>query len=252
MAKKWHQLERLDHKALKKLQLEREKNAKAAQAAIDKKRNIVIGLSVFTILAMVIIFISILQSKSNATALKKARELLKFSRVISVKGDVECRDIGSWEKVKKDMEFSKAYSFRTDEKSMVSIQLQLDNVLKLAKESEIRVFPPKLEKKEVKVKKEEVTLENGELTVAIALDGRELLDIKVGKITVKASSGLFKIIYDSRKDKGEVVVKNGVVSVKLAKDKSKGKKVTGFYKIMFKGKKIESPTQASVIQYDWR
>jgi len=252
MAKKWHQLERLDHKALKKLQKERVKAAKVAQASIDKKRNVFIGIAIFVAVFLIGIFMMVIRGKSQAKAIKVAREKLKVSQVISVKGKVLCRDIGIWEPTQEKMKFSKAYSFKTEEKAMISVQLQLENVLKLSQNSEMRIDPPKLEKKELKVKSEKATLKDGEMTVAIALDGRELLEIKVGKVSVKASSGLFKIIYDKRKDKGEVVVKNGVVSVKLARKKSGGKKVTGFYKIVFKGRKIGSPTQASVIQYDWR
>jgi len=252
MAKKWHQLERLDHKALKKLQQEREKAAKLAQAAAEKRKIIFIAVAVLVAIVLLVVFGLVLKSQFDAKAVKKAREKLLSAKIIVIKNDVKGRDLGKWEKVKKKFEFSKPYSFRTGKKSSVSVQLQLENILKLSENSEITVDVPELEKKEIKVKKETAELKNGELTVSIALDGRDLLDIKVGRVSVKASSGLFKIIYDSRKGKGEVVVKNGVVSVRPARSKAKGTKVTGFYKILFKGNKISSPTQASVIQYDWR
>ena len=252
MAKKWHQLERLDHKALKKLQQERKKAAELAKAAADRKRNLIIGGAVLFCVILLLTFVHILRSKYQAEAIQKAREALKVAQVTSVKGKVTGRDIGPWDKTKAKFHFSKDYSFKTGENGAVSIQLQLENVLKLAKNSEIRVKVPELEKKEVKIKKEAAELKYGELTVAIALDGRDLLEIKVGRVLVEASSGLFKIIYDERKEKGEVVVKNGVVTVKKVRSHSKGKKVTGFYKITFKGNKISNPTQASVIQYNWR
>lgn len=252
MAKKWHQLERLDHKALKKLQQEREKAAKLAKAAAEKRKIIFISVAVLLVIFLITAFGLILKSQADARAVKKAREELLSAKVIVIKNDVKGRDLGKWEKVRKKFEFSKPYSFKTGEKSSVSVQLQLENILKLAENSEMTVDIPKLEKKEIKVKEESAELKNGELTVSIALDGRDLLDIKVGRVSVKASSGLFKIIYNSRKGKGEVVVKNGVVSVRPVRSKAKGTKVTGFYKIMFKGNKIGNPTQASVIQYDWR
>ena len=60
MSKKWHQLEKLDHKALKKLQAEREKAAKQAQEAEEKKRKMVIGGAVLFALVVLLIFVQIM------------------------------------------------------------------------------------------------------------------------------------------------------------------------------------------------
>ena len=43
MAKQWHQLERLDHKALKKLQQEREKAAKLATQKAENQKKMIVG-----------------------------------------------------------------------------------------------------------------------------------------------------------------------------------------------------------------
>ena len=60
MAKQWHQLERLDHKALKKLQLEREKAAKlAAQQELRQKSIIIGGIIVVALVALVVLCITI-------------------------------------------------------------------------------------------------------------------------------------------------------------------------------------------------
>jgi len=63
---------------------------------------------------------------------------------------------------------------------------------------------------------------------------------------------LFKVIYDADKNKGEVVVKNGLVEVGKKRGGGRPVKVSGFYKVTFGEGDISTPTQASVIQYDWR
>jgi ferric-dicitrate binding protein FerR (iron transport regulator) len=252
MAKKWHQLEKLDHRALKKLQIEREKAAKAVQEAAENKRRLIIGGIGFVALVFIIIFINVMQRRSAELEFKKEREALMVSKVIKYSGNVKCRDLGVWDTLKKKFDFDKEYSFKTEKKSSVEIQLQLENVLKLAEESEMTVNTPDLAKKENKIEKETAKLVSGELTVAIALDGRDLLEIEVGDVVVMGASGLFKIIYDRRKDQGEVVVKNGLVEVFPKRNPRKRIKVSGFYKVTFEGKQVKNPTQASVIQYDWR
>ena len=60
MAKQWHQLERLDHKALKKLQLEREKAAKlAAQQELRQKSIIIGGIIVAAFIFLIVIGVTI-------------------------------------------------------------------------------------------------------------------------------------------------------------------------------------------------
>lgn len=252
MSKKWHQLEKLDHKALKKLQTEREKAAKAAQEAEDKKRRMIIGGAVLCGLFVLVVFISIMRNRSAALAFQAERAKLLFSRVVDFTGTVDHRYIGAWEKLNGKLEFDKEYSFKTAEESTVTIQLQLENQIKLFPLSELTVNPPVLADKENKIEKEPVALKRGEMTAAISLDGRGLLHIECEDVIVTGSSGLFKVIYDEKKEKGEVVVKNGLVEVSKKRGGGKPVKVSGFYKITFGGGDISTPTQASVIQYDWR
>lgn len=252
MSKKWHQLEKLDHKALKKVQGDREKSAKLAADAAEKKRRMVIGAAVLCGLVVLVVFISMMRSRSATLAFQADRAKLLFSKVTEHSGKVEHRYIGAWEKLTGKMEFDKEYTFKTAEESSVTLQLQLDNQIKLFQQSEITVNVPLLAEKENKIEKEPVILRRGELTAAISLDGRGLLEIECVDIVVVGSSGLFKVIYDEKKEKGEVVVKNGLVEVTKKRGGGKPVKVSGFYKITFGGGEISSPTQASVIQYDWR
>ncbi len=252
MSKKWHQLEKLDHKALKKLQGEREKAAKAVQEAEEKKRRMIIGAAILCGLVVLVVFISIMRSRSAALAFQAERAKLLFSRVVEFTGKVEHRYIGAWEKLTGKIEFDKEYTFKTAEESSVTIQLQLDNQIKLFQQSELTVNPPILAEKENKIEKEPVVLRRGEMTAAISLDGRGMLEIECADVIVTGSSGLFKVIFDEKKEKGEVVVKNGLVEVGKKRGGGKPVKVSGFYKITFGDGEISTPTQASVIQYDWR
>ncbi len=252
MSKKWHQLEKLDHKALKKLQGERERATKLAQDAADKKRKMIIGGAVLFGLVVIVIFISFMRSRSAKLAFQAERATLLFSKVSEFSGKVEHRYVGIWEKLKEKIEFDKEHSFKTEKDSTVTLQLQLDNQIKLFPESEITLMPPELAKKENKIEKEPLILKRGEITAAISLDGRGLLEVECVDIVVIGASGLFKVIYDEKKSKGEVVVKNGLVEVKKKRGGGKPIKVSGFYKVTFGGGEVSPPTQASVIQYDWR
>jgi ferric-dicitrate binding protein FerR (iron transport regulator) len=252
MSKKWHQLEKLDHKALKKVQSDRERAQRLAQEAAEKKRRIIIGAAVLCGLIVLVIFVSMMRSRSAALAFQAERAKLLFSRVSDFSGKVEHRYIGAWEKLAEKIEFDKEYSFKTAEESSVNIQLQLDNQIKLFPSSELTVFVPQLAEKENKIEKEPVVLRRGELTAAISLDGRGLLEIECSDVLIVGASGLFKVIFDEKKEKGEVVVKNGLVEVSKKRGGGKPTKVSGFYKVTFGGGEISSPTQASVIQYDWR
>lgn len=252
MSKKWHQLEKLDHKALKKVQSDRERAAKLAQEAADKKRRMIYGAVALCCIIAIVVFISLMRSRSAKLAFQADREKLLFSKVTEFTGKVESRYIGAWEKVTGKFDFDKEYSFKTSEESSVTLQLQLDNQIKLFQSSELTVNPPVLAEKENKIEKEPVILRRGELTAAISLDGRGLLEIECADISVVGSSGLFKVIYDEKKEKGEVVVKNGLVEVNKKRGGGKPVKVSGFYKVTFGGGELSSPTQASVIQYDWR
>jgi hypothetical protein len=252
MAKKWHQLEKLDHKALKKLQAERDRAAKQAKEAQERKRRMIIGSAVLFGIIFILIFVSIMRNRAAEIARQEEREKMLFSKVVKHSGQLQWRNLGIWNKFKEEFEFDTRHSFRTEKDSTVTVKLQLDNQVKLAENSEMTILPPELAKKENKIIKEIVELKRGELTAAISLDGRGILHIEVSGISVKGSSGLFKVIYDATEDKGEVVVKNGLVEVSKIRGSSKPQKVSGFYKITFSGSEISDPTQASVIQYDWR
>ena len=86
MAKRWHQLEKLDHKALKKLQGERERAAKLAQEATEKKRRMIIGVAVLIAMVILSIFVAVMRSRSAALALQEARAKMLFSQVTDFSG----------------------------------------------------------------------------------------------------------------------------------------------------------------------
>jgi ferric-dicitrate binding protein FerR (iron transport regulator) len=252
MSKKWHQLEKLDHKALKKLQAEREKAARLAQEAEEKKRRMIIGGSILFGIIVLLVFVQIMRSRAATLARQEERAKMLFSRVSDFVGKVEHRNIGTWDRLSDKIEFDKEYTYKTGEESTVTVQMQLDNQVKLFPFSEMTVYPPVLHEVENKIEKEPVLLSRGEMTVAISLDGRGVLEIEVADVLVVGASGLFKVIYDAEKSKGEVVVKNGLVEVSKKRGGGRPIKVSGFYKVTFGDGDISTPTQASVIQYDWR
>lgn len=252
MSKKWHQLEQLDHKALKKLQADREKAAKQTQDAEEKKRRMIIGVAVLFGIVVLLVFVSIMRSRSASLAREEERAKMLFSRVSDFSGKVEHRNIGTWDKLNDKFEFDKEYTYKTAEESTVTVQMQLDNQVKLFPLSEMTVMPPTLNENENKIEKEPVILRRGELTAAISLDGRGVLEIEVADVVVVGASGLFKVIFDDKKSSGEVVVKNGLVEVGKKRGGGRPVKVSGFYKVTFGEGEISTPTQASVIQYDWR
>ena len=252
MAKQWHQLERLDHKALKKLQAEREKAAKQAAQAEERRKHMLVGFIIMLVLAGFAVVFFIVNSRIKERAMQEERERLLYSSVTEFSGTVEFRQMGPWEPLTTNLKFKEDYNFRTLDESYLTVQMQLENQVKLYANTEVLVTPPILEAKECKVAKELVELVNGELTSAISLDGRDLMHIKVSTMDVVGQSGLFKVIYDREKDKGEVVVKNGIVEVTSAETSGKPTRISGFYKVTFENGELSAPTQASVIQYDWR
>ena len=253
MAKQWPQLERLDHKALKKLQAEREKAAKAAQAAEEFRKRMFIGAGVLVVFLIVIGLVMFVNKKNAEKARQEARSKLLFSNVTEFSGDVEFRKKATWETLTKNLSFDEEHSFKTDSDSSITIQMQLDNQVKLHSKTEATIKVPVLDKEENKVNKEGIELTSGEITAAVTLDGRDIMSIDVSNIHIIGQSGLFKVLYDSDADKGEVVVKNGLVQVSRSDDKSTAPvKLSGFYKVVFAEGELSSPTQASVIQYDWR
>jgi hypothetical protein len=101
------------------------------------------------------------------------------------------------------------------------------------------------------VTEQDIEFFKGEMTVAVSIEGRGIHHIKVGNITIIGKTGLFKVLYDNTKDKGEVVVKNGLIEVSSSSS-SRPVNISGFYKVTFEGGVVSKPTQASVIQYDWK
>ncbi|HEY9068679.1 MAG TPA: hypothetical protein VIV61_00400 [Candidatus Ozemobacteraceae bacterium] len=252
MAKQWHQLEKLDHKSLKKLQLDREKQAQQQKQEADRKRIAIIIGSVLLAIICAVVFLMILRNRSAQKAYQEEREKMYKVAVTDVKGSVQGRSIGDWEKVPPGFSFDDEYTFKVEKDGALAVKLQLENVVKLASMSEMTVMKATLHETENRVVRESVSLSRGELTVAISLDGRDLLEIESGGIVAKGASGLFKVLYNQTKGSGEVVVKNGLVEVYSKKNPSKRVKVSGFYKVVFDLNQLGNPTQASVIQYDWR
>ena len=254
MAKQWHQLEKLDHKALKKLQAERERQKKQAAAEEARKRILITsGIVLFGICICIFGFFQI-KAKSNAIDYAKERETYYVYKIKEITGNPQYTRMGVWETIDENTQQNISEietGFRTNEKETIIVTLQLDNEIKLLENGEILVKRPVLAENENKVESEELDLVSGEITVAITLDGRDLLTINIPEldIVVTGKSGLFKVIFNQKKQQGEVVVKNGLVEVTRGDDT---KKVSGFYKVTFDRNKLSKPTQASVIQYDWR
>lgn len=252
MAKQWHQLERLDHKTLKKLQTERANKAQAEEVSADRKRKLVYVVAGIFALVVLVVFMVILQKRNAERAYQESRQRLFINKVVELKGTVKGRSLGDWERLDPNYSFGSEFTFKTEKGGFVAIQLQLENILKLSEDSILRVGQNTLDKVDNRVAQEAAELETGEVTVAIALDGRDLLEVEAGGVVTRGASGLFKILYDREKQSGEVVVKNGLVEVYAKKRSTKKVKVSGFYKVTFKRGEISNPTQASVIQYDWR
>lgn len=257
MAKQWHQLERLDHKALKKLQAEREKAAKLAAQKEAHQKQMIIGGIVLVVFCAFVALTAVIKKKADANALEAAKEKLLYTNIVEFTGTPDYKTSGDWRSLNKNLEFKEVHTFRTSDESSITIKTQLDNEIKMysTKEypsTEITVKPPLIENKEAKIIKQNVEMTKGDVKVSISVDGKQLLHILVGNITVVGQAGLFKIRYDDDKDKGEVVVKNGLVEVSVTGSRDKPIKLSGFYKVTFENGELSAPTQASVIQYDWR
>lgn len=251
MAKQWHQLEKLDHKALKRLQVEREKQRQLAEKAEEQKRYMAVAAIVLVVFIMMVFFGMTISKRKDELTYQKEREGYYLTTVTEVVGTPEYRKIGLWEPLLDKTEFFDDCSFRTPhENDRVTITTKLGNTIKGMGKTEFLVPRRVLAEKQNEVLQEVVELLNGEITVTVDMAGRDLLDIKVPGAVVVGKSGLFKVLYDSDKDYGEVVVKNGLVEVRS--DLGVSTKVSGFYKVVFSSRKVENPVQASVIQYDWR
>ena len=192
--------------------------------------------------------------KNNTVAriLNKRIERISPSNVSEYKGNVEFRTNGSWAQLNVNKNFEEDASFKTSENSYVTIQMHNDNQVKVYSSSECSVKYPELDDLKEKVAKQIIKLTNGEITAVSSITGKGLINIEVSDITIVAQSGLFKVIYNEKEDKGEVVVKNGLVEVKENGSTSKPIKLSGFYKVTFEKGRLSSPVQASVILYNWR
>ena len=252
MAKQWHQLERLDHKALKKLQAEREKAAKLQAQKEKRAKAMVIGSLIFLVLIGLCVLAFLLKKKSDEKHLEEAREKLMYTNISEYSGSVEYRTDGDWTTLNANIQFKEDHIFRTSEESSIKILMQRDNQIKLCSSTEAQIKTPVIEEKEAQITKQVVELTKGELTTAISIDGRGILHIRVDDFTVIGKTGLFKILYDEEKRKGEVVVKNGLVEVSITGSTEKPVNLSGFYKVTFENGELSAPTQASVIQYDWK
>lgn len=264
MSKQWHQLEKLDHKSLKKVQQDREKAVKDQQAAGERKKILIyIGAFLFCVVCGVI-FLVIVRNKQAEQARTNLRKKMLSSVVQDVKGRVMKRDLGDWEPVKKGLVIEKEMTFKTEADGILIVHLNhggvlageenpnvAGNLLKLHPNSEFVLQTPKLDEITNRVQAEEGRLTKGELTVEISQAGRELLRLIVGPATTRGLMGRYKLIYDNAKTNGEIVVKNGLVEVGKVSGGGKPVNVTGFYKIILKGDKVGNPEQAAVINYNW-
>lgn len=252
MAKQWHQIERLDHKSLKKAQLDREKAAKEAQVHSERKKTyFIVGVIVFAIICTMV-FASVVKRRATQQAFEEERAKLLKTKVIETAGSTLGRALGTWRPVEQGFVFSDDHYFKTEKEGFLVVELQLDNRIKLFQNSEIKIARNTLADNENRVIKESAHLKDGEISVAISREGREILEIEAGGVIAVGASGLFKVIYNRQDGTGEVVVKNGLVEIIEAKNSANRVKVSGFYKVTFSDGKIANPTQASVIQYNWR
>ena len=179
-------------------------------------------------------------------------KLLSTSNVFGYIGNVEFNTNGNWSQLKEKIKFDDNTGFKTSADSSVTIQMYAENQIKLYSNSEFIVNSPEFNYSNEKVEKQIIKLTNGEITAAVSIMGRGILNIEVSNINIIAISGLFKVLYNAKEDKGEVVVKNGLVEVIENRSDSRPTKLSGFYKVTFEKGRLNKPTQASVIQYDWR
>lgn len=160
-------------------------------------------------------------------------------------------DGSTWQPITQDQVFTRAAKIKSSEKYNLEVELPKGNKIKLFNDSIVKILSPMSSKPRGFAQL--CNLESGEANFAISLDGRDFLAGRIGDSEVLGHSGLFKIIYDPKSQSGEVVVKNGLVEIRSRKAPDlKHIKVSGFYKSTLENGKFSSPTQASVIQYDWR
>ena len=239
-----------------------EKDSQTSQKNNDKaffKSLIIFLLIIFVFVALLVVgsyflfkYVDKQEKLIETQRIYEKNKILSTSKVSEYTGRVEFSINGNWLELKEKIKFENATGFKTSEDSSITVQMYSDNQVKLYSSSEFWVSSPEIEDFDGKIKRQFVKLTNGEITAAISITGRGVLHIKVSDITIIAQSGLFKVLYNDKEDKGEVVVKNGLVDVMENGSSSRPTKLSGFYKATFEKGKLNKPVQASVIQYDWR
>jgi hypothetical protein len=199
------------------------------------KHNKKLNFSLFIFIIFSITAICFDNSKSYAQTEPQTIEAIEYE------GNVEYKTAEEWLPLKeKGTDISGELMLKTNEDSTAKLQMPFDNLIKM--------YPSTI----AKSTNSNFNLIHGEISTAISLSGRARLEIRVSNVKIIGQSGLFKVLYNQERDLGEVIVKNGLIEVYNTNENSKPIKLSGFYKISFEKGNIQKPTQASVIQYDWR
>jgi hypothetical protein len=212
----------------------------------------IFGVSIIGVSYFLFKYVDNQEKLTETKKIYKKIELLSTSNVSEYNGYVEFNTNGSWSQLKEKIKFENDTGFKTSADSSITIQMYNDNQIKLYSSSECLINSPEIEDSNEKIKRQIVKLTNGEITAAASIMGKGILNIEVADVTIIAQSGLFKVIYDEKEDKGEVVVKNGLVEVKENSSNSRPIKISGFYKVTFEKSELDNPRQASIILYNWR
>ena len=212
----------------------------------------IFGVSIIGVSYFLFKYVDNQEKLTETKKIYKKIKLLSTSNVSEYTGSVEFNINGNWSQLKEKTKFENDTGFKTSADSSVTIQMYYENQIKLYSSSECLINSPEIEDSNEKIKRQIVKLTNGEITAVASIMGKGILNIEVSDVTIVAQLGLFKVIYDEKEDKGEVIVKNGLVEVKVNGSDSRPIKLSGFYKVTFEKGNLNQPVQASVIQYDWR
>lgn len=188
----------------------------------------------------------------ESRSFQKERSKLSFSKILTSTGIAYYNSSADWKRVSNDFSFNKEQGFKTEKESFVVLGLPLENEIKVFPNSELVVLATEMDGRKNLVKREKAFLDHGEVTVCIALDGRDVLEIEAGGVVALGKCGLFKVLFNSENKVGEVVVKNGLVELYRKDEPQKRKILSAFNKIVFSNEKCELPQPASIIQYEWK
>ncbi len=172
-----------------------------------------------------------------------------LSVVSEYSGEVEYRSNDKWSSISNKIRFNEKYNIRTSENSTVTIRFPSDNKIKLYSLSECLINSPELTNPNDE--KQLIELKKGEITTTFAQNNKEIIQIQVSDLTITGTSGVFKIIYDAEKKKGEIIVKKGAFDVQPTNSASETIQLTGFYKVTFENGKLDSRCQTSLLNYEW-